>query len=80
MIRFNGKHRLRVSNSTALMAALVLGLSTMVSLQGDDNLAVDSVGDHFPASINSAEEAGNTGESTTKSRKLNLKFLLFRHG
>ena len=79
MIRLNGKYRRRVSNRTALVAALLLAMSTAVTLQGKEfDPAVQA--DPTQSVEASAAQGESPSEAASKNRKINLRVLLFRHG
>ena len=80
MLKLDGKHRNRVSNRTALFAAALLAVSTAVSLQGNESDIQGDLMDHPPGEFGAAAPSEPAGEAATKKRKLNLKFVLFRHG
>ncbi len=77
MIRLNGKYKVRVSNQTALFAALILVFSTFLTLQGNEE-AIGAIADQQPVPV-SAASSSDTSSEETGSSKLNLRFLLFRH-
>ena len=79
MIRLNRKYRKRVSNRTALVAALLLAMSTAVTLQGNALDPAAKVDPTQPIEA-SAAQGESPNEAAGKNRKINLKVLLFRHG
>jgi hypothetical protein len=80
MIRLIPKRRFHVSNRLAILAALILAVTSFTGIPGKGPNDQNSAANEVTTVSLQADKQANTGNSTTRKRKLNISVLLFGHG